>query len=150
MKYGRIDAAAHKLDVFSAETWIEAEHHCGLESGRTDHGVIMNDRTGGIAIVVAEFGLYVPPLNQHYFAIGDRLFAGNALIYAFGEAGETVDFDDVERLTIRWFESGHDVARALARGDLIKPQIVLNGMVVWEWPQPRPDMGRLGRLMAGS
>lgn len=156
MRYGRIDARAHKLDLIEADLIDTAKRLCGLEPLKTDDGVVWKEPgIGGVAIIVAEFGLFMPPLNQHYFAFDDRLYAGNALLYGFDDVGETIDFDapvlgtHQERATLRWFESGYDVSKAITRGELIKPQLVLNGSVVWEWPQPRPDMERLARKMAG-
>lgn len=148
MKYGRIDAAAHKLDIIESDLFDSAERMCGLDPGKTDHGTIgHHPDVGGIGIVVAEFGLFVPPLNQYYFALDARLFAGNAMLYCYDEAGDTVDFDDTGLVTPRWFASGMEVARAITKGELIRPQLSVNGVVVWEWPQSRPDLERLSRRL---
>ena len=45
----------------------------------------------GIAIVVDQFSLFVPPEDQRYFLIGRQLYAGNAILYGYNEEGETVD-----------------------------------------------------------
>jgi hypothetical protein len=139
MRYGRIDAVAHKMQIIETDTFDEAQRLCGLKPHEIDHGLIVNvPGVGGLGLFVDEYGLFVPPLNQNYFALGERLYAGNALVYAFDAKGVTVDFEDSEQLSIRWFGSGHDVQRAIQRGEIIAPQIRVNGELIWMWPAPRP------------
>ncbi len=106
MRYGRIDAVAHKMQIIETDTLDEGKRLCGLKPQETDHGLIVRvPGVGGLGLFVDEYGLFVPPLNQHYFALGERLYAGNALVYAFDATGVTIDFEDKdsEQLSIRWF-----------------------------------------------
>ena len=136
MKYGKIDAAAHKLTVIESGSWDSAKMMCGLKPLETDHGTIRHmEGEGGIGIVVAEYGLFEPPLNQHYFAIGANLYAGDAMLFAYDGAGETIDFDDRE-LPIRWFATAQEVERAIAMGEIARPAIRFNGATMWQWPDP--------------
>lgn len=90
MRYAKIDAKARRLEVFDVEggSYDAAMARAGLQRGAVDHGQVM----AGIGIVVHEHGLMADADKQFYFRIGSRLYAGNALLYAFDEAGKTRDF----------------------------------------------------------
>src|SRR5262245_47057805 len=139
MKYGKIDAAAHKVSIIEAEHWDDAKRMCGLVPLQTDIGTIHHEfGVGGCAIVVAEFGLFVPPDQQHYFAIGVRIFAGNAMLYSYDAEGVTIDFDYPD-LKITWFNSGRDVENAILTGKVVRPRISRADVTLWEWPDPKPE-----------
>ena len=74
-------------------------------------------------------------------------------------AGETVDIDDgagpglsehavhsllsdaiIENID---FYSAADVEAAISRSELNRPQITVNGKVIWRWPEPAPK-GMMG------
>lgn len=88
MRYAKIDAKARRLEVFETQEDDAAMARAGLQRGAVDHGQV----TAGIGIVVHEFGLMADADKQSYFRIGARLYAGDALLYAFDEAGKTRDF----------------------------------------------------------
>src|SRR5262245_49548986 len=141
MMYGMIAAAEHSLVTFDAPDYVKALRMCGLNPGQVDHGhikKITDERgtmLGGIAIVVDEYGLRRPPLNQHYFGIGRRLYAGNGLLYMFDAYGTTVDYIDADGdVSPAWFAGAQDVERAIEAGDIIRPFRAVNGRIEWEWP----------------
>jgi len=139
MKYGKIDATAHTLTIIEAATADDAKHICGLKPMEIDIGTVHHEYgVGGCAIMVAEFGLFVPPINQHFFAIGNRVYAGNALLYAYNAEGYTIDFDD-PNLEITWFADGREVEDAILAGKIIRPTVTRDGVPVWEWPDPKPE-----------
>lgn len=144
MRYAKIDAAAHQLVLFSADTFEAAQAHCELPHAQTDYGVLAKLLDGtGLGYVVHEFSLFRAPINQHYSAVGDRLIAGNALIYAFNELGHTISltdahFDMLQNGALLWFENAHDVEQAILAGRVTRPRIAINGVVEWQWPERPP------------
>jgi len=136
MKYGRINPFEHKLDVIDAGDFSMAQRMCGLEPGRVDHGHLWRNPGGfgGVAIVVDEHSLRVPKATQRYFAIGRRLYAGAALLYAFDEYGNTIDYEDpAADVSPAWFGSADEVERAIEAGHVIRPFRAISGRIVWEW-----------------
>lgn len=93
-------------------------------------------------IVVDEFGL-LRELNLGYFALGFNIYAGNALIYATDNYGETVSITDlapnavtsIHGITIM-FPNAAAVERAISDGYVQRPQTTVNGRVVWQWKAP--------------
>jgi hypothetical protein len=144
MKYAKIDVLAHTLTVIEAADPQEGQRLCGLKHNKVDHGIVYREpKEGGIAIVVDEYGLFVRPLDQRYFAIGRHLYAGNAMLYAFDADGDTTDFGAVEEDLVRkhlsWFADATEVARAIFAGEVDRPEMLLNGAKLWEWPNPPPE-----------
>lgn len=90
----------------------------------------------------AEFGLYEPADKQHYFAVEARLYAGNAVMYAFDVKGKTVDLEAYP--PPRWFSSTEAIEDAIQHGTVVRPVVSVNGTVLWRWPEPVPKgMGKL-------
>lgn len=76
-----------------------------------------------------------------YFRLGQNLYAGNAIVFAYDEAGETIDvpervcsglIDHFERLPTRL-----DVENAIFIGKVNRPVVTVNGEEVWRWPEPK-------------
>jgi len=144
MRYEKIDAVMHKVELLDLPTFEDAERACGLVPGHVDHGPLWRAGMRQLAIVVDEFGLFAPPINQHFFAIGRQLYAGNALIYAYGEYGETVDLDPAAEVIPRFFASAYDADTAIRLGELERPRCADGRGGTWEWPQqPPPDKGKI-------
>ena len=133
MRYITIDPAKHVVKVIDTDDYMFALETAGLEGVNVDHGTIEH----GIAIVVHGFSLFEPPERQHYFAIGDRLYAGRALLYAYDESGETVNLLRVPDVT--FFTNAKAVENAIEAATVQRPQMKLNDEVIWSWPQPRPE-----------
>jgi hypothetical protein len=130
MKFVVIDPRKISVEQIDAPELHEALNLAGLTPHEIDHGVV----THGIGIVVYEFGLFVPPTEQRYFAVGKGLYAGTAVLYGYDERGETVD------LAIwpppRFFGSIDAIEQAIAADEIVRPRIAIDSTVTWEWPQP--------------
>jgi hypothetical protein len=74
------------------------------------------------------------------FQIGRRLFAGNALLFAYEALGNTIDFEQIDNIGVTFFGGAAAVERAIAAGIIDRPTFSVNGETVWQWPQPRPDL----------
>lgn len=111
----------------------DAEVAAGLDPGKVDHGML----TRSIGYVVYEYGLFVPPADQHYFAIGKTLIAGSAVLYGVNAWGETVNLYRSTIPDIRWFLGANDVEAAIDAGEIVRPETAVNGVVTWRWPDAR-------------
>lgn len=93
----------------------------------------------GMEIVVYEFGLREPVEKHKYFSIGNVLYAGNAVIFAVGAEGETVDITDAQLHTILSHTTFHHNAAAvewnIQQGWIDRPQMLVNDELLWQWPQ---------------
>ena len=137
MKFATIEPQLRRAQIGDYADLHAAERAVGLEPTKVDHGVVSRTRRRGLSIVVFEFGMFVPPPQQFYFAIGSHLYAGNAVLYAFAPAGETIDIDE-PLPPLDWFADASAVERAILRGAVMRPQLKVNGEVMWSWPEPRP------------
>lgn len=104
-----------------------------IDLDKVDHGVV----SPGLGIVVYEYGLFVPPAEQHYFSIRAKLYAGNAVLYAFDKMGETVSLARHAVPEIVFMPSAASVERSIQLGLVERPQMAINGEVTWQWPEPR-------------
>lgn len=128
--YGLVDAKARTMRREAFEIIEDAEVAVGLKPGAVDHGTIRQ----GLGVVVDEYGLFEPAGAQVYFKAGQRLYAGNAVLYCYDEAGKTVDFIDA---TIE-FVTAHEAEKLIRAGKLDRPSIAFNGQTKWKWPNPAP------------
>lgn len=128
------------VERLTLDTVMEAQHAIGL--GNVDHGVV----APGLGYCVYEYGLFIPVAEQHYCGIGGHLIAGPAIFYAFDEAGETVNLRLSEFPHVRWYLGVNDVEHSISIGEVERPFIAVNGVTMWEWPQPAPEgMGYVDR-----
>jgi len=110
----------------------DALQSVGLNSRQIDFGCLKRpDMTPGISIVVYEFGLKEPPQDQHFFAIGRSLFAGNAVLFAFDDVGSTIDLEQMP--PVLFFRDHHEVERSIEEDIIDRPEISVNGRVLWQW-----------------
>jgi hypothetical protein len=147
VRYLKIDAAAHRVELIEAATFREAERMCGLDPGAVDHATLVVDgdrlfrapvnarspryRIAGLCVVTFSAGAAVG-----YFAFGRRLFEGNAIMFAFAPGGATIDIPtDTSQLTPRWFATAQEVEAAIEAGEIDRPQ---RTDLRWQWPQPSP------------
>jgi len=132
-----IEPAAHLLRVADIGVFDNAVIEAGLAVNETDHGMV--DRHTGI--VAYQYGMYEPPEHQDYFAVNGRLYAGNALIYGVDDQGHTVDVAEIDRLTPTFLHGKDEVERAISDGLVARPQLRVNGKLIWKWPdQPAPGV----------
>ena len=129
MQFAVINVDQKIVGVIECDDLLEAQQLAGL--GKVDHGVV----APGIGIVVDEFGLFTPPDKQSYFAINGRLYAGNAVLYGFDKKGESVDLSQVP--AVLFMPSARAVERNIELGTVLRPEISVNGVVTWRWPDPR-------------
>ncbi len=136
MKFAIVEPAKSNWEVVEAAKLLDLYDHLGLD--KPDHNVLVpvgHLPSGfGIAIVVDDFGMFVPPTEQRYFIIGRTLFAGNAVMYGFDQEGETVDLHEVPMIV---FISLAGINEAISAGQIDRPTTTVNGQVVWQWP-PSP------------
>lgn len=115
----------------------DAFNAAGLTKG-VDFGAIAPNHS----IVVYEFGLFVKPEDQHFFAIGRSLYAGNAVIFCEVD-GKPADVDpefyNHLLATIRFFNSSKEVEDAIEAEEIIQPSLSIGDETVWVWPQPAPE-----------
>src|SRR5262245_23390590 len=137
MRFVLVDPRLRGARFIQAKDIGAAITRAGLDRNETGHGIIAREQTRGIGIFVHEFSLFVPVQRQVYFAIGRHLYAGNAVLYAFDYVGKTIDFAlPIPMLT--FFGSALEVEEAIHRDLIDRPQLVLNGEVLWSWPAEAP------------
>ena len=134
MKYVLINPILRTALGGDYHTLQDAERAAGLDPDHVDHGMISRR----IGYVVYEFGLFIPPAQQHYFAIGRSLIAGPAVLYGCDQFGESVDLMRSTIPDIRWFLGQNDVEAAIEAGDIARPQTSINNEVTWQWPDAHP------------
>ena len=132
MRFVTIDPSAHLITFIDSPTFEDALQYAGL-TGDIDHGII--DRS--IAVVVHEFGMFADPSKQSYFALGGRLYAGTALLYAYADDGAITDMPDV-RLEPRFLHGRAEVETAIRNEIVARPEMKVNGETIWRWPDPAP------------
>lgn len=133
IKYCIVDPALQRTHVAPFASIEDAQRAAGIV-GHVDFGTAARRR----GIIVAEFGLFEPVEMQSYFSIGPNLYAGGAVIFAYDEAGETIDYTGP--LPIVFYHSAAEVEVAIeAEQRVLRPTMAVNGEVLWQWPQPRPE-----------
>jgi hypothetical protein len=144
MKYVIVKPSERAIDAVDAKEPHELYERAGLEPLKVDHGIIgrATNKHPGLAIIVHEYSLFVDPAQQHYFAFGSKLFAGNAILYSFDEAGDTIDVLPAANLRgiITWFRDRHAVEMAIRAGHITRPRLVVDGVTKWQWPERQPPL----------
>jgi hypothetical protein len=137
MKFATIEPAYTRWEIVDAEQPTDLYERLGLL--KVDHGVVAppdyRHHPIGIAIIVDEFSLFKMPTEQRYFAIGRRLYAGNAVLYGYDSAGET---HDLPHMPAPMFMTLLGIEEAIASGQIDRPSMFVNGEQVWQWPDPPP------------
>jgi hypothetical protein len=131
MHFAIINPFRQETEIVDCVSPQDAKALAGLKN--VDHGVV----APGIMIMVYEFGLYTPPSEQAYFAIGTRLYAGTAVLYGVNRGGETVSLQGIP--PVSFFQNARAVERNIALGLVDRPRTTVNDVVIWEWPQPRKE-----------
>lgn len=154
MKFIGINSKDRKRSMIDAQSLHVAELSLGLV--HVDHGVLWRGEKYGLGYVLYEFAFFVPPAEQTYAAIArpraaGALIGGNAVVYAFNVAGETIPAvpEMLPEDRIVWLATKGDVELAIARGLVARPQLAVNGVVHWRWPETPPaDMAAAMRRRA--
>jgi len=142
MKFGIVDPHAARVEIVHAKEWPDVAKTLGIESGQTDHGLIVRDASGGLGMFCYEFGLFIK--EQRYFSVGRMLVGGAAVFYCFNDMGETVDLHEMP--PIIFYRDAHEVERAIRAGDIERPKIAVNDNVLWRWPEPIRDESIVERM----
>ena len=128
-----VNPRLRKISPLTCETIQEAQDIVGLRG--VDHGILMY----GLGYCVYEYGLFVPPSEQHYFGIHGTLIAGPAIFYAFDERGETLNLRVSEFPNVRFYLGINDVEHSISIGEVERPFMAVGNARIWEWPQHPPQ-----------
>lgn len=132
------------VDAPSMDSALEL---AGLQSGRLDHGVLIravptqdsDEPPFTIALFAYEFGLYQRDTHYWTVPVSADVYCGNTVLYEATIEGDTIDFKHPDVLKGIKFYHGHEqLERAIQANKVRRPKIAINGLVVWEWPNP-PD-----------
>lgn len=132
-KFILINATARTVKIEDHRNLSMAEAAVGLDPKAVDHGTLRR----GLGYTVFEHSLFVPAETQHYFAIGRLLIGGNCVMYAYDQAGETIDVEEIDFI-VRFFAHRQDVESAIDDNLVSRPEIRVNGKLHWRWPDPAP------------
>jgi hypothetical protein len=128
MKFGLIDAKKRTAKINDFGYFELALKAAGLTAGNVDFGQLSRH----VHIVVWEYSLFAPVHKMHYFSVVKMLFGGNAVIFASDEGGNTIDLPMLPPVT--FFKDVEAVELAIDRGEVERPQTMVNGAVLWRWP----------------
>lgn len=147
--YVIIDPEKRQIVVSNVETLHDAERLAGLDPQRVDHGTLAR----GFAYVIFEYANFVPPADQHYFALGRQLFSGAIVVYGYDHrVGDTINVtmrpcladhqitlinsdDEMIELDLRWL-TGAEAVAAVDAGEIDRLELRVKGQVRWAWPEP--------------
>jgi len=133
MLYLAIDPGSHMMRYIDCAKFEDAIQEAGLERNSVDHGAFADH----LGVVVSEFGMFADPNQQSYFCVFNRLYAGNALVYAFDDTGGTVDIWKLDISPI-WLHGRAEVEALIRQGLVNRPELKVNDRPVWRWPDPSP------------
>lgn len=143
MKFAIIKSAAKQIElVDEPDVWAAMEAHTDLKRGEIDFGSLSRE----VKIIVYEFGMFLEPDDprDHHFSLGRQLFVGDAVIFASDDEGETIDFTDKNLVLLKavthFYQSRATVEYAIRNGRIDRPQMSLNGEIIWQWPQRNPNV----------
>lgn len=101
----------------------------GLRQGEIDHGTVSQY----LGIMVYEYGFLRPIEEQRLFSIWGQLFCGNALVYRFGQRGETVDMCRALVPPVTFYSGAKEVERSIRAGLVQRPYTAVNDQILWRW-----------------
>lgn len=149
MKFAILNPKARTFTYVEAPDFAPVVRQAGLLSGEIDLGVLKPLRHGGgIGYAVYQFSNYVPPDRQSYCSIEGTgaLIAGNAVLFEYARGGATIDLSEDWKLEPIWFSGPEAVEAAIVAARVIRPELAINGEVIWAWPQPAPpDLAEMVR-----
>jgi hypothetical protein len=148
MQFAAIKPKLQVLEWIDTDMLKTAELACGLTS--VDHGVFWRKDDGhGLGYTLYEYALYEPPEKQSYAAVFGKFIAGNAIVYAFDPLGETIPVtpEMISEKDIKWLPTYNQAEIAMAHGLVPRPKIVVDGKLQWRWPEPKPDLDEIAKLI---
>lgn len=121
-----IDPKARTVKIVEAKEWQDVSPN--LKRTEVDFGTVMP----GVSIIVYEYGLLEG--SGPYFALMGQLYSGDAVLYGYDEAGETIDMPDIPQLFApEWLADKIEVELAIMAGIVERPVSTVNGAVFWQW-----------------
>lgn len=94
----------------------------------------------GVKAVVDDLGLYRPGQRYWFFNLpgGLVMMAGKALLVSMAPDGELDGLThkatlDYTRSIVAWLGDRHGAEQAILSGRVKRPEIAVNGNVVWQW-----------------
>lgn len=144
-KYITIDVTEKSVKLGEFKTLQMALESVGLTTGEVDwSGMGHTADKRHITLMAYEFGLR-PDWNGgrqfKYCRIGRQMYAGNLVIFAADEMGENADMREGERVLlekhIEWLDDEDDCEVAIAEDRMDRPQMSVNGEIMWEWNKER-------------
>jgi hypothetical protein len=142
MRFFIIDPADFSIREVHCEKLEEVLKQAGLEIMRTEFQTVYTEERWGLQIAYYETGLLEPPNGQHrFFSIGPQLFAGSVVAFAFSRPeGDTMSIPkEIDLPAVMFYRSHLEVEAAIQRDEIERPQILINGSVVWEWNRSRNE-----------
>lgn len=135
MNFIAIDPRTTSVEVVEAEGPTDVFERVGLKTSEVDHGTLYKYETGElICIIVYEAGLFKGDAGR-YFSIGTHLYEGGAVIYGADERGETISIS--HKPPVVFYRDIAGVERAIASGEVLRPQRGFGGTITWKWPEVR-------------
>lgn len=129
-----VNARDRTIELQTFNELTLAQVYLGLSG--VDHGSFGR----GYGYVVDEYGLFVPWQQQNYFGVGTTLIAGNMVVYAYNQLGETIDMSTDElksiRAATRFFSGRDEIEQAIATGSIERPRTTVGDRLIWQWPDP--------------
>lgn len=111
----------------------------GRTGSGVDHGIVIKAAPGVIGYsVAADERAIFNSAHRDLFAVGVRLFAGPAVVYAHTIDERSVDVPEI--VPVRFFDSLDAVEAAIAAGTLERPTMWCGPSIAWQWPQPEPQL----------
>lgn len=121
------------LEVVSSDDIDVAYEAAGLQRGHVDFGTVRQLSNGyTLNIIVYEYGLMKPPEQGRYFSIDRYLYEGSAVLFLADETGETVPCK--VKVPVMFYRSHVEVEAAIQRGEINRPECLINGELIWRWP----------------
>jgi hypothetical protein len=137
MQFMIIETELRTIRNVDAESLDDVIAMAGLKRGAIDFGAL----TPYMSIIVGEYAMFVPAERQSYVAIGDHLYAGNAVVFGVDHGGATTDIEITAHAfgsACRFMRGEQQVENAIKANAVERPQISVDGNVIWQWPQPAP------------
>jgi hypothetical protein len=131
MQFQIIDSDKASVRSFKCASLDQAMVAAGLTPGQVDFGGVSENTS----IVVFEFGMFLPKEKCRFFSINRSLYVGNAVLFGHDERGETIDLPSPP--PVIFYRDYSSVEQAINWNQIDRPQISVNGTVLWRWPEPR-------------
>jgi hypothetical protein len=141
-KYIVIDVTKQVITLQQFKELSDALKYAGLAQGEVDWSGMGHTADGRhVTLMAYEFGLRPDMagdrLPSKYCRIGNQMYAGNLVLFAADKEGDNADMTDVDlaflKRQIEWLPDAAACEMAIEDGRVQRPQMSVNGEVMWEW-----------------